>query len=59
MHRTAHELAIAYLAPEAILRDDLDLLANLFAALDETLIDDFSVGGQVGVCSTYRYTKLD
>lgn len=46
-HRAAHELAITYLAPEAILRDDLDLLSNLFTVLDENLVEDFGVGGQV------------
>ena len=43
----AHELAITYLAPEAVLRDDLDLLSNLFTVLDESLVEDFGVGGQV------------
>lgn len=47
MHRIAHELAITYLAPEAILRDELDVLAKLFTSLDEKLIDDFGIGGQV------------
>lgn len=46
-HQAAYELAINYLAPEAILREDLDLLEDLFARLDESLIPDFSVGGQV------------
>ena len=43
----AHELAITYLAPEAVLRDELELLAKLFRSLDPTLVDDFGVGGQV------------
>ncbi|KAI5121845.1 hypothetical protein M0805_003278 [Coniferiporia weirii] len=47
VYQTAHELAIAYLAPEAILRDDLDLLLSLFTALEENQVDDFSVGGQL------------
>ena len=47
VHQRAHDLAISYLAPEAILRDDLDLLSNLFAPLDKSLITDFNVGGQV------------
>lgn len=47
VHQRAHDLAISYLAPEAILRDDLTLLTNLFAPLDKSLIRDFSIGGQV------------
>lgn len=47
VHKMAHELAITYLAPEAVLRDDLDLLSNLFTVLDESLVEDFGVGGQV------------
>ena len=46
-HYTAHDLAITYLAPEAILRDDLELLSSLFTGLDENLVEDFGVGGQV------------
>ena len=46
-HQMAHELAITYLAPEAVLRDELELLAKLFRSLDPTLVDDFGVGGQV------------
>lgn len=46
-YSSAHELAITYLAPEAILCDDLDLLSSLFTALDENAIESFGVGGQV------------
>ena len=46
-HRTAHELAINFLAPEAILKDDLNTLSDLFSELDASLIEDFAVGGQV------------
>ncbi|EJD03515.1 uncharacterized protein FOMMEDRAFT_83835 [Fomitiporia mediterranea MF3/22] len=46
-HRAAHELAITYLAPEAVLRDELGVLKRLFASLDASLIDDFGVGGQL------------
>lgn len=48
IHQRAHDLAISYLAPEAVLRDDLELLSSLFASLDKNLITDFNVGGQVG-----------
>ena len=46
-HQAAYELAINYLAPEAVLREDLDFLEDLFTKLDESLIPEFSVGGQV------------
>lgn len=46
-HRTAHELAINFLAPEAVLKDDLQALSDLFSELDAGLIEDFTVGGQV------------
>jgi nuclear pore complex protein Nup98-Nup96 len=46
-HQAAYELAVTYLAPDAVLREDLDLLEDLFSKLDESLIPDFSVGGQV------------
>ena len=48
-HRTAHELAINFLAPEAVLKDDLQTLSDLFSDLDASLIEDFAVGGQVRV----------
>lgn len=46
-HRTAHELALNYLAPEAVLKEDLQMLSDLFSDLDASLIEDFAVGGQV------------
>ena len=58
-HRTAHELAVTFLAPEAILRNDLDLLSGLFTALDPSLIDDYSVGGQVCVCNAHISNQVN
>lgn len=49
VHRMAHELAINYLAPEAILRDDFQLLQSLFNDIDQTTVEDFFVGGQVSL----------
>lgn len=49
VHRMAHELAINYLAPEAILREDYQLLQSLFNDIDQTMVDDFFLGGQVSL----------
>ncbi|KAL5494856.1 hypothetical protein ACEPAI_318 [Sanghuangporus weigelae] len=46
-YQSAHELAITYLAPEAVLRDELDVLTRLFTALDSNRVSGFDVGGQL------------
>ena len=48
VHRMAHELSVSYLAPEAVLCNDILLLRNLFFVLDKNIIPDWSFGGQVG-----------
>ncbi|THH11598.1 hypothetical protein EW145_g550 [Phellinidium pouzarii] len=58
VHRAAHELAITYLAPIAILRDDLDLLSSLFTVLDKSKIDDFGVGGQLFIDYIHIVTRV-
>jgi len=46
-HTAAHDLAVTYLAPEAILRSDLELLKNIFSAIDDSSVSDWRVGGQL------------
>lgn len=43
----AHDLAVLELAPEAVLRQDLDLLKSLFEKLEKHPVDDWHERGQV------------
>ncbi|GAB00010.1 uncharacterized protein L969DRAFT_96624 [Mixia osmundae IAM 14324] len=43
----AHRLAVSDLAPEAIIRDDIELLVDMLTPMRERSIADWSTGGQV------------
>jgi nuclear pore complex protein Nup98-Nup96 len=57
MHGAAHELAVFELAPEAVIRDDLELLKVLFERFVGHAVDSWHVRGKVckiaGAQSTY------
>ncbi|TDL26378.1 hypothetical protein BD410DRAFT_881649 [Rickenella mellea] len=57
-HQSAHDIAITYLAPEAILHDHLELLRNLFQVLDKTKISNWAVGGQVFIDYVHIVSKV-
>ncbi|KAG9313450.1 nuclear protein 96-domain-containing protein, partial [Chiua virens] len=46
LYQSAHDLAIAELAPEAVIRQDLDLLVSLFEAMDGQPIDGWYIKGK-------------
>jgi hypothetical protein len=52
MHSAAHELAVFELAPEAVIRNDLELLKVLFERLAVHPVDGWHVRGKV--CETAR-----
>jgi len=45
-YHTAHELAVLELAPDAVIREDLDLLAKLFEGMDSLEVDSWSLRGK-------------
>jgi nuclear pore complex protein Nup98-Nup96 len=47
MHSAAHELAVFDLAPEAVIRNDLELLKVLFERLVGHTVDGWHVRGKV------------
>lgn len=47
MHSAAHELAVFELAPEAVIRNDLELLKVLFERLAGIAVDGWHVRGKV------------
>jgi nuclear pore complex protein Nup98-Nup96 len=47
MHSAAHELAVFELAPEAVIRDDLELLKVLFERFVGHAVDGWHVRGKV------------
>ena len=47
MHSAAHELAVFELAPEAVIRNDLELLKVLFERLVGHAVDGWHVRGKV------------
>jgi nuclear pore complex protein Nup98-Nup96 len=53
MHSAAHELAVFELAPEAVIRNDLELLKVLFERLVGHTVDGWHVRGKVCVKKIY------
>lgn len=49
MYNLAHDLAVSELAPDAILRRDLELLALLFEPLANKAVNEWNVQGKVGL----------
>lgn len=47
LHSAAHELAVFELAPEAVIRDDLELLKVLFERFVGHALDEWHVRGKV------------
>ncbi len=47
MYNSAHELAVLELAPDAIIKDDLELLKDLFERIDGHAVDGWHVRGKV------------
>ena len=50
MFGAAHELAVLELAPEAVIRDDLDLLKDLLERIAGHPVDGWYVRGKVIPC---------
>ena len=50
MFGAAHELAVLELAPEAVIRDDLDLLKDLLERIAGRPVDGWHVRGKVIPC---------
>lgn len=51
-YSAAHELAVYELAPEAIMRKDLELLEELFQRISGHPVDGWEVRGKVGSVSS-------
>ena len=47
MFNAAHDLAVRELAPDAVIRDDLELLKSLFEQFRDHPVDDWHVRGKV------------
>ena len=58
MHSAAHELAVFELAPEAVIRDDLELLKVLFERFVGHAVDGWHVRGKVREIVRNRPTCL-
>lgn len=56
MHGAAHELAVFELAPEAVIRNDLELLQVLFERFVGHAVDDWHVRGKVRKITRARST---
>lgn len=47
LYQQAHDLAVVDLAPEAVIRQDLDLLVSLFERIASQTVDRWHVRGKV------------
>ena len=47
LYNSAHDLAVLELAPDAVIRKDLELLKELFSRLSGHLVDGWHVRGKV------------
>ena len=52
LFNSAHELAVLELAPDAVIRQDMELLKSLFAGIAGHAVDGWHVRGKV---SSHRY----
>ncbi len=48
LYSPAHEIAVFKLAPDAVIRQDLDLLRSLFTKISGHPVDDWQDRGKVG-----------
>lgn len=58
LHSAAHELAVYELAPEAVIRDDLELLKTLFGRFIGHAVDEWHVRGKVFLDYAHAMTRL-
>jgi len=58
LHSAAHELAVFELAPEAVIRDDLELLKVLFERFVGHALDEWHVRGKAFLDYAYAMTRL-
>lgn len=53
LYNEAHHLAVLELAPDAVIRQDLSLLKDLFGRFEGHPVEDWHVGGKViAICSS-------
>jgi nuclear pore complex protein Nup98-Nup96 len=58
LHSAAHELAVYELAPEAVIRDDLELIQTLFRRLIGHSVDEWHVRGKAFLEYAHAMTRL-
>ncbi|THH00872.1 hypothetical protein EW026_g1746 [Hermanssonia centrifuga] len=58
MYNSAHELAVLELAPDAIIKDDLELLKDLFERIDGHAVDGWHVRGKAFLDYAHAMTRL-
>jgi hypothetical protein len=51
LYNPAHELAVLELAPDAVIRNDLDLLKNIFERFNPKKVDNWNIRGKVQLVS--------
>lgn len=57
LHSAAHELAVFELAPEAVIRDDLELVRTLFDRFTGHAVDEWHVRGKVRTPHVAKSTR--
>lgn len=58
LHSAAHELAVYELAPEAVIRDDLELIKTLFGRFVGHSVDEWHVRGKAFLEYAHAMTRL-
>lgn len=58
LYQQAHDLAVTELAPEAVIRQDLDLLISLFERIANQAVDGWHVRGKVMAFIFARYQLI-
>lgn len=56
LHQAAHDLAVAELAPEAVIRQDFEFLVTLFERMSSQTIDNWHFKGKVTLSFTWHYS---
>ncbi|TFY68005.1 hypothetical protein EVJ58_g1277 [Rhodofomes roseus] len=59
LYNAAHDLAVLQLAPDAVIRDDLELLRSLFGKFLDHPVDDWHVRGKVFLDYVQAMTRLE
>ena len=62
LYNPAHELAVLELAPDAIIRKDLDLLTDIFDRFNAKKVDNWNIRGKVKLVSQlqlFSYRRFD